>query len=459
MAPGARFHRKLNRKDTLPADFTLQIHIEPERAGTYFTLPFTVPPGIEALSLTYRYERHYQEESRLGNGTFSARREINIIDLGLIDPAGVQVGASGSDKTEIFVSETRATPGYRACALTPGEWQILVGAYKVAPEGVTVTYEGTFTRKTLRLLKGDLHVHTLASDGVHTVEELAQKAVRHGLDFLAITDHNQMVSAGALPQAPGLTLIPGVEWTHYRGHASFLGVDRPYDAPFAANTPEEIHARFASARERGALITIDHPFEAGCAFELDLKALPYDCLEIWNGPMRESNLRAVGLWHSLLAAGKKVPACGGSDYHRDTPFLFLGGPTTCVYALSASPSDILSALKQGHAFVTFAPNGPSLELSAGEAATGGAMLGDSVPWPEVREMHIAAEGLLPGDVLRVVTAGGSTPLLEAPAAGGFRTIFPMQVPGFARVEIVRSFLPGIPMLPALISNPIYFDER
>jgi len=87
------------------------------------------------------------------------------------------------------------------------------------------------------------------------------------------------------------------------------------------------------------------------------------------------------------------------------------------------------------------------------------MLGDSVPWPEVREMRIAAEGLLPGDVMRVITAGGSTPLLEAPAAGGFRTIFPMQAPGFARVEILRSFLPGIPMLPALISNPIYFDGR
>jgi hypothetical protein len=33
----------------------------------------------------------------------------------------------------------------------------------------------------------------------------------------------------------------------------------------------------------------------------------------------------------------------------------------------------------------------------------------------------------------------------------------MPRPGFARVEVLRSFLPGVPMLPALISNPIYFD--
>ena len=120
--------------------------------------------------------------------------------------------------------------------------------------------------------------------------------------------------------------------------------------PFAANTQEEIRARFAIARERGALITLNHPFEEGCGFPLDFNTLPFDCLEVWNGPMRESNLRALGLWQSLLAAGKKIPICGGSDYHRDTPFIFLGGPTTCVYALSAGASDILAALRQGHGY-------------------------------------------------------------------------------------------------------------
>ncbi|GEM_PF-3323720 len=38
----------------------------------------------------------------------------------------------------------------------------------------------------------------LASDGILSVDELAQHALRHGLDFLAITHHNQMVSAASL---------------------------------------------------------------------------------------------------------------------------------------------------------------------------------------------------------------------------------------------------------------------
>jgi hypothetical protein len=412
-----------------------------------------MPPDTETFSLSYYYERYSESQVQVEHGAFTSRVEMNIIDLGLIAPDGSQVGASGSDKTAIQLSETYATPGYQTTSLVPGEWQILLGAYKVAPEGVTVRYELAFTPKRRRLLKGDFHTHTLASDGVLTVNELAQHALRHGLNFLAITDHNQMVSGASLPKIPGMTLIPGIEWTHYQGHANFLGLERLYDEPFFTNTPEAALERFNSARERGALITINHPFEEKYGFRFDMETFPFDCLEIWNGPMRLPNLMAVGYWQGLLEAGKKVPICGGSDYHRDQLFLPLGGPTTCVYALSASPADILGALKQGHAFITFAPNGPGLEMSAGEA-----IMGDSVRFPEVKEIQITASGLSAGDVVQVVTDRGSSDILTAQAPGDMRGTYIMEAAGFARLVVLRSFLPGLPMLPALISNPIYFDE-
>lgn len=431
---------------------SLNFFVDPARQGQYLFLPFSMPAGVEALRLCYQYARYQEAAQQMGSAVFTSRQEINIIDLGLIAPDGSQAGASGSDKLEFFISETDATPGYRACPLTPGEWQILVGAYKVAPAGVQVRYELTFTFKRLRMLKGDLHAHTLASDGVLTAEELGWRAARHGLDFIAVTDHNQMVSADALPSIPGVTIIPGIEWTHYLGHANFLGLDRPYDGSFAANTPEEIRARFEQARQRGALIMINHPMDESCGFALDWRNLPFDIFEIWNGPMRESNLRAVGLWHSLLAAEHKIPACGGSDFHRDGLFIFPGGPTTCVYALSASPADILQALRAGHAYITYAPDGPWLELRAGEA-----LMGDTVSWPTVQTLEINAGGLVQGDVLRVVTGAGSEVLVQAPSAGDFSARYTVSAPGFARVEVLRAFLPGLPLLPALISNPVYFD--
>jgi hypothetical protein len=446
-------HPPQNKKEsTIKNPLVIQFFVSHEQQGLYLTLPFSMPPNTESFSLTYRYERHHESEIPVEAGKFISRQEINIIDLGIIAPDGVQVGASGSDKTEIQISETSATPGYQPFPLIPGEWHIILGAYKVAPEGVNVVYELSFNAKHLRLFKGDLHIHSLASDGVLTIDELAQRALRHGLDYLAITDHNQMVSTESLPQRPELTLIPGIEWTHFQGHANFLGVDRPYDEPFLANTPEEVQAHFSSARSRGALITINHPFEEICPFLFDIETLPFDCLEIWNGPMRVSNLQAVGLWQSMLMAGAKVPICGGSDYHRDQLFIFPAGPTTCVYAMSPSVADILSGLRQGHAYITFAPNGPALEMTAGDA-----ILGDSVPFSRVKQIQIKASGLLAGDVLQVVTATGSTPILKAETDGDFRGVYTMESPGFARVEILRGFLPGLPILPALISNPIYFE--
>ena len=430
---------------------TLEYVVEPAQQGLFLFLPFEMPVNVETLHLSYQYARHQENAAPVGAVIYTSRTEINIIDLGLIAPDGTQVGASGSDKAEFDLSDVAATPGYRPHALTPGAWQILVGAYKVAAGGVKVTYELTFTYKRRRLLKGDLHAHTLASDGVLTVEELAARAVRHGLDFVAITDHNQIVSRAELRHVGGVTLIPGVEWTHYQGHANFLGADRPYDGSFAANTADEIRRRFEQAHERGALIMINHPMDESCGFQLDWQNLPHDVLEIWNGPMRVSNLQAVGLWHSLLAAGRKLPAVGGSDYHRDSPFLFLGGPTTCVFALSNSVADILQALREGHAYITFAPDGPWLEMNAG-----GALMGETVSWPAVQSLEICAGGLLKGDVLRVVTASNSEALVQAAEDGSLQVVYPVTGSGFVRVEILRSFLPGLPLLPALISNPIYF---
>ncbi len=437
------------------AQSSLSLHIQPAQQGSYFTIPFEMLADVQTLRVKYTYARRDQTEIETPAGLFTARPEINVVDLGLLDPRGRQVGASGSDKTEFTLSETCATPGYNPCPLIPGEWQIIVGAYKIAPGGCDVFYEIEQIHKSGRWLTGDLHVHTLASDGLLTVSDLAQRARSHGLDFLAITDHNQPVSAQALPRVPGLTLIPAVEWTHYQGHANFLGLDQPYDQPFFTNTPQQAQALFASARQRGALITLNHPFEPGMGFEFDWQTLPFDCLEVWNGPMRASNLHALAFWQTLLQQGLKIPIVGGSDYHRDTPFIFPGGPSTCVYALSPGPIDILAALRKGHAYLIFAPDGPSLELTAGQP--GAAILGDSLPWSQGQELRIHLQGLLPGDLVRVVTGAGSDLILQAPHPGDFNAAYPVSAPGFARLEVLREFIPGVPPLPALLSNPIYFD--
>jgi predicted metal-dependent phosphoesterase TrpH len=61
----------------------------------------------------------------------------------------------------------------------------------------------------------DLHSHTTASDGTLTPRALVQKAVKHGVRVLAITDHDSTEGlAEALDEAgrhPLLTIVPGLE--------------------------------------------------------------------------------------------------------------------------------------------------------------------------------------------------------------------------------------------------------
>jgi len=47
---------------------------------------------------------------------------------------------------------------------------------------------------TLNAMRGDLHMHTSASDGAATIREMADGAIARGLQYIAITDHSKRVS-------------------------------------------------------------------------------------------------------------------------------------------------------------------------------------------------------------------------------------------------------------------------
>ena len=73
-------------------------------------------------------------------------------------------------------------------------------------------------------LKAETHVHTRFSDGSHTVDEVVDRAVGHGCDVLAVTDHTDGNLKAATPEyhaaiaaarervGDRLTLIAGLEW-------------------------------------------------------------------------------------------------------------------------------------------------------------------------------------------------------------------------------------------------------
>jgi hypothetical protein len=428
-------------------------HISNDQQGLYLLMPFEMPAFTERIDIEYSYPYNHNQPLTVESGNFSSRQRVNRIDLGLLAPDGSQVGASGSSRDKIFVSTTEATPGYQPHPLSAGTWQIMLGAYVVSPNGVDVKVSLRFTPKTRRWLKGDLHTHTLASDGLLPLDHLARHAREHGLDFIAVTDHNQPVKRASFPKIPGLTIIPGLEWTHYKGHSNFLGVEEPYQGAFFTNTDEEVQEKFRQARQNGALISINHPLESSFGFRFNLESLDYDLIEVWNGPMRPKNIETIAWWDQMLKAGKRQVAVCGSDYHEDTVFQRLANPTLNVLAWSASEKDILAAVEAGHSYFTYSPTDLQLDLDV-DGATYGVIL----PWRTGLEAHLRALSLETGDQIRLIDQDGERILLTAPGNGDWETNVPVEKPGYLRLEVWRSFFPGLPMLPALVTNPIWFDS-
>ncbi len=425
--------------------------IAPEEERAYFTLPFEVPENVEKLTVTYSYPRRIRFEQ----DGMVCQREDNIIDLALRAPGNRYIGASGSDRNTIELSSQGSSQGYAATSIDAGTWEIIIGAYKVQPAGVTVTYDITFTLKELRRFQGDLHMHTTGSDGVLPPEELAKLCRLQHLDFAFITDHNNYAENDHLPRIPGLTVLPGAEWTHYMGHSNFLGVRRPYVCPFCVNTREEAQATIREARERGAMIVINHPFcKPECGWKWGFDLAPYDAVEIWNGPLMLENENSACLdwWQQQLCQGRHIPVVGGSDFHRLGPMSLPGIPCTCVYALSRSPEDLLAALRQGHAYVKFAPDSPNVAVDAN-----GRIMGDTVPAGTiVRAVFTELHG---GDKLRRITDRGVEEITAIPSALEATLTFCPQGERFVRFEVVRAIAHQLPEMPVLISNPVYFQEE
>lgn len=204
--------------------------------------------------------------------------------------------------------------------------------------------------------RADLHIHSLASDGISSVAEIIDAAERAELNVIAITDHERMdaaVAAKSMSEARGskVRVIVGEEVTTRAGHVIGLFMTERI-APWGS-----LRLTVAKIHDQGGLAIIPHPLVpyplcvSGRAVRmlLDEKDTIYhpDGIEAFNAStarMRWSRnapdfARKVGL-----------TALAGSDAHRAADV----GHASITFE-GSTPDDVRAAILAGRVEWTGAP--------------------------------------------------------------------------------------------------------
>jgi hypothetical protein len=249
----------------------------------------------------------------------------------------------------------------------------------------------------------NLHMHTVYSDGHATHAEIAEAALRTGMDVIFTTDHNIYVHGIDRYYQKGdhkLLLLVGEE-VHdvlrqpQKNHLLIYGANKELSG-FAGDPQRLIN----QVNNSGGLAFIAHPVDPALETfgEPDLSWVSWDVqgyagIELWNGlsemksvvhnyldgifyaffpqfmphgPLPETLQR----WDNLLSQGKKIVAIGGADahalpmrlgplhrtlfpyeYHFRSVNTHLLVPAPLGSDVFTDRRMILTALRQGHAFV------------------------------------------------------------------------------------------------------------
>ena len=170
--------------------------------------------------------------------------------------------------------------------------------------------------------RADLHIHSLASDGISSVAEILAAAQAARLDVIAITDHERMdaaLAAHALAESNGspVSVIVGEEVTTRSGHVIGLFM-RERIRPWGS-----LRSTIARIHEQGGLAIIPHPLVpyplcvSGRAIESLLAqsdAIYHpDAIEAFNATTaRLPRGRAA----AAFAAARGLTTVAGGDAHR-----------------------------------------------------------------------------------------------------------------------------------------------
>ena len=121
---------------------------------------------------------------------FTGSKEHNIVIRRRAQERGLKVNEYGVFRSEELIAGATEEDVYAAVDLPwiPPELREDRGEIPLAEQGQLPTLI------ELQDIRGDLHMHTTATDGRNSIEEMVEAAKARGLKYIAITDHSKRVT-------------------------------------------------------------------------------------------------------------------------------------------------------------------------------------------------------------------------------------------------------------------------
>lgn len=212
--------------------------------------------------------------------------------------------------------------------------------------------------------KGNLHTHSNKSDGDISPEKVVQWYQKYGYSFLALTDHDMLVSAKSVKNKE-FVLLNGVEITstaakntpvHINaicGKSSLKGINSE------KSTHETINASVRISNQDGAISILNHPNYKWAISKSDLLASDgFEMIEIASGsPVSkhagdDSHPAAEELWDYYMTDKHRVFGVAVDDAHNYSKFaeteLNPGRAWIQLWAPQLTSDAICTALRNGH---------------------------------------------------------------------------------------------------------------
>ncbi|HYE89282.1 MAG TPA: CehA/McbA family metallohydrolase [Vicinamibacterales bacterium] len=178
--------------------------------------------------------------------------------------------------------------------------------------------------------KGNLHAHTLNSDGDSTPDDVVRWYREHGYHFVALTDHNYLTSVDGLNAVHGadqkFVIMKGEEVTdrfeNKPIHVNGLNPSSLIKPAGGSSVLDMTQRMIDSIRAAGAVPSVNHP-NFGWAITADemLQLHRTRLFEVFNGHPLVNNLGGGGVpgleevWDRILSSGKMIYGVAVDDAH------------------------------------------------------------------------------------------------------------------------------------------------